>query len=48
MANSGSQKVLAATDSALRPSAYPLGSQRFRAAARALLDAREAAREKGL
>ena len=47
MANRGSQKALGATDSGLRPSDYPLGSQQSRAAARAMLDARRAAQGEG-
>jgi hypothetical protein len=42
MANRGSRKVLGATDSGLKPSAYPLGSWQSRAAARAMLVARKA------
>ena len=42
MANRGSQKPLGATDSGLRLSDYPLGSRESRAAARAMLVARNA------
>jgi hypothetical protein len=48
MANKGTQRGLGATDSGLKPGRYALGSPQSRAAARAMLDAREAAREKGI
>lgn len=43
MANRSSHLALGATDSAIRPSVYILGSRQSRAAARALLGARRAA-----
>ncbi len=48
MANTGSQKALGATDSGLRLAEHPLGSERSRAAARALLNARKASQGEGI
>jgi len=42
MANKGAQRRLGATDGGPKPGSYALGSVESRAAARAMLDAREA------
>jgi hypothetical protein len=42
MTNKSRQTVQAATDSGLKPGEFPLGSEKSRAAARAMLEAREA------
>jgi hypothetical protein len=46
MVNKGTQRRLGATESWLRPGGFPLGSAQSRAAARAALESRYAARKR--